>query len=162
MRWHEPAATTSPSFRAHGRIARRDDLATDLPNVRVVDQRLPVRALNLDLASSRWPPVEALTGGDYDIAHSPHPLLLPSRSAAQIVTIHDLHFLTHPERTSQEIRRDYPALAALHARRADRIIVSSRFAAGEVQRLLNVAVRENLDLSCRRTCVENAARERWR
>jgi len=116
-----------------------DDLATDLPNVKVVDQRLPVRALNLTWHRLRWPPVEALTGDEYDIAHSPHPLLLPSRSAAQIVTIHDLHFLSHPERTSQEIRRDYPALAGPHARRADRIIVSSRFAAGEVQRLLNVA-----------------------
>jgi alpha-1,3-rhamnosyl/mannosyltransferase len=79
-----------------------------------------------------------LTGGEYDIAHSPHPLLMPSRSAAQIVTIHDLHFLSHPERTSKEVRRDYPALAATHARRADRVIVSSRFGASEVQRLLHV------------------------
>jgi glycosyltransferase involved in cell wall biosynthesis len=79
-----------------------------------------------------------LTGGEFDVAHSPHPLLLPSRSAAEIVTIHDLYFLSHPERTSREIRRDYPRFAASHARRADRIIVSSRFAAGEVQRSLNV------------------------
>ena len=64
--------------------------------------------------------------------------LLPSRSAAQLVTIHDVHFLSHPERTSEEIRRDYPALAAAHARRADRIIVSSHFAAGEVQRAFNI------------------------
>ena len=110
----------------------------ELPNARIVDQRLPVRALNLAWHRLRWPPVETLTGGEYDIAHSPHPLLLPSRSAAQIVTIHDLHFLSHPERTSKEIRRDYPALAASHARRADRVIVSSRFGAGEVQRLLRV------------------------
>jgi len=116
-----------------------DDLATDLPNVRVVDRRLPVRALNLTWHRLQWPPVEALTGGEYDIAHSPHPLLLPSRSAAQIVTIHDLHFLSHPERTSREIRRDYPTLTASHARRADRIVVSSKFASTEVQRLLNVA-----------------------
>ena len=32
-----------------------------------------------------------------------------------VVTIHDLNFLTHPERTSAEIRRDYPALAQRHA-----------------------------------------------
>ena len=125
-------------FSSSWRDRPSNDLATALPNVRVVDQRLPVRALNLTWHRLRWPPVEALTGGEYDIAHSPHPLLLPSRSAAQIVTIHDLHFLSHPERTSREIRRDYPALAASHAQRADRIIVSSRFAAGEVQRLLNV------------------------
>ena len=113
-------------------------LATDLPRVRVVDRRVPVAALNLAWHRLRWPPIEALAGGEYDIAHSPHPLLLPSRSAAQVVTIHDLHFLTHPERTSAEIRRDYSALVRTHAHRADRIIVVSRFVAGEVQRLLDV------------------------
>jgi glycosyltransferase involved in cell wall biosynthesis len=114
------------------------DLASELPGVRIVDQRIPVRALNLAWHRLGWPPVETVVGGHYEIAHSPHPLLLPSRSAAQIVTIHDLHFVSHPERTAREIRRDYPSLAALHARRADRIIVSSRFAAGEVRRILGV------------------------
>ena len=113
-------------------------LATGLPNVRIVDRRVPVGALNLAWHRLRWPPIEALAGGEYDIAHSPHPLLLPSRSAAQVVTIHDLHFLSHPERTSAEIRRDYPALVRAHAGRADRIIVVSRFVAGEVQRLLEI------------------------
>ena len=118
------------------------DLATALPNVRVIDQRIPVRALNLAWHRLGWPPVEAVAGGSYDIAHSPHPLLLPSRSAAQLVTIHDLHFLSHPERTSGDIRRDYPALACMHARRADRIIVSSRFAAGEVERAFKIAAEK--------------------
>ena len=113
-------------------------LASELPTVRIVDTRVPVGVLNLAWHRLRWPPVELLAGGEYDVAHSPHPLLLPSRSAAQVVTIHDLHFLTHPERTSAEIRRDYPALVRAHAARADRIIVVSRFVAGEVQRLLDI------------------------
>ena len=113
-------------------------LAAEMPTVRIVDRRIPVGALNLAWHRLRWPPIEALAGGEYDIAHSPHPLLLPSRSAAQIVTIHDLHFLTHPDRTSGEIRRDYPTLVRAHAHRADRIIVVSRFVAGEVQRLLDI------------------------
>ena len=113
-------------------------LASELPTVRIVDTRVPVGVLNFAWHRLRWPPVEVLAGGEYDIAHSPHPLLLPSRSAAQVVTIHDLHFLTHPERTSAEIRRDYPALVRAHAARADRIIVVSRFVAGEVQRLLGI------------------------
>ena len=113
-------------------------LSTELPHARLIDRRVPVAALNLAWHRLGWPPIEALTGGRFDIAHSPHPLLLPSRSAAQVVTIHDLHFLSHPERASREIRRDYPGLVAAHARRADRIIVSSRFAAGEVQRWLEV------------------------
>ena len=92
--------------------------------------------------SEAWPPIETLTGGAYDVAHSPHPLLLPTRSAAQVVTVHDLHFMTHPERTSHEIRRDYPALAAAHARRADRIIVSSQFGAAELRRIFNVPLEK--------------------
>jgi glycosyltransferase involved in cell wall biosynthesis len=114
-------------------------LAAELPGVRIVDRRVPVAALNFAWHRLRWPPIETFAGGEYDIAHSPHPLLLPSRSAAQIVTIHDLHFLSHPERTSAEIRRDYAGLVRAHAHRADRIIVVSRFVAGEVQRVLGVA-----------------------
>ena len=114
------------------------DLTSELPNVHIVDQRIPVRALNIAWHRLGWPPVEAVAGGSYEIAHSPHPLLLPSRAAAQLVTIHDVHFLSHPERASQEARRDYPALAAVHARRADRIVVSSQFASAEVQRAFNI------------------------
>ena len=113
-------------------------LSAELPSVRIVDRRVPVGALNFAWHRLRWPPIEALAGGEYDIAHSPHPLLLPSRSAAQVVTIHDLHFLTHPDRTSAEIRRDYAALVRAHAHRADRIIVVSKFVAGEVQRVLDI------------------------
>ena len=72
------------------------NLVSDFPNVRTVDQRIPVRALNLAWHRLGWPPVEAVSGGHYDVAHSPHPLLLPSRSAARLVTIHDLHFIAHP------------------------------------------------------------------
>ena len=57
----------------------------------------------------------------------------------QGVTIHDLDFLDHPERTAREIRRDYPALVAEHAQRADRVIVVSRHTAGEVERRLGVS-----------------------
>lgn len=110
----------------------------DLPGAQIVDRRIPVAVLNLAWHRLRWPPIEALAGAEYDVAHSPHPLLLPSRTAAQVVTIHDLYFLTHSDRTSAEIRRDYPALVRAHAHRADRIIVVSRFVAGEVQRLLGI------------------------
>ena len=88
-------------------------LAGDL-GVTVVDSRIPVRALNYLWHRAEWPPIETLAG-TVDVAHSAHPLLLPARRAAQIVTIHDLFFLGHPERTRAEIRRDYPALAADHA-----------------------------------------------
>ncbi|HEV3215086.1 MAG TPA: glycosyltransferase family 1 protein [Vicinamibacterales bacterium] len=117
-------------------------ITDQIPNVRVVDLRIPVRVLNLAWHRLGWPPVEMVTGGRYDVAHSPHPLLLPSRLAAQLVTIHDLHFMARPERTSHEIRRDYPALARRHARRADRIVVSSQFAAGQVRQAFDIPMEK--------------------
>jgi glycosyltransferase involved in cell wall biosynthesis len=90
----------------------------------VVDRQVPVSILNYLWHRHEWPPVEWLAGR-IDVVHAAHPLLIPSRHGAQIVTIHDLFFLDHPERVRDEIRRDYPRLAPDHARRADAIITSS-------------------------------------
>ena len=90
----------------------------------VVDRRIPVRVLNFAWHRLEWPPVEALAGG-CDVVHAAHPLLIPSRAAAQVITIHDLFFLSDPERTRAEIRRDYVPLARAHARRADAVITST-------------------------------------
>jgi alpha-1,3-rhamnosyl/mannosyltransferase len=84
-----------------------------------------------------WPPVEWLAG-DADVVHAQSPLLIPARAAAQVITIHDLDFLSRPDRARAEMRRDYPALARTHAHRADHIVVSSHYAAGEVVRHLGV------------------------
>lgn len=113
-------------------------LTPDLAGAAVVDRRIPVTLLNFSWHRLAWPSAESLAGASIDVAHSSHPLLMPSRTAAQVVTIHDLDFLSHPERTHGEIRRDYAALAGAHARRADAIVVSSAFAAGEVERRLHV------------------------
>lgn len=112
----------------------------DLAGTSCVDRRIPVALLNLAWHRLEWPPVELLAGASFDIVHSLHPLLMPSRSAAQVVTIHDLNFMSHPERTRAEIRRDYPALAASHARRADAIVVPSAFTAREVERTFDLDV----------------------
>src|SRR5262245_23092457 len=90
----------------------------------VVDRHVPVAVLNYLWHRVEWPPVESLAG-PADIVHSAHPLLIPSRRAAQVVTIHDLFFLDHPHRVRREIKRDYPVLASSHARRADAVITSS-------------------------------------
>jgi len=116
----------------------KDRLPSDrLPGARVVDARVPVAVLNAAWHRLGWPPVE-LFAGDVDVVHSLHPLLMPARHAAQVITIHDLDFLDHPERTRAEIRRDYGALAAVHAQRAAGVIAVSRFTAGEVERRLGV------------------------
>jgi glycosyltransferase involved in cell wall biosynthesis len=111
---------------------------TDLAAAAAVDRRIPVRLLNFAWHRLEWPAAETLAGGPFDVTHSLHPLLMPSRTAAQVVTIHDLHFLSHPERTRREVRRDYPALTRAHANRADAVITPSAYTAGEVERLLGV------------------------
>ena len=111
----------------------------DLAGAATIDRRVPVQWLNFAWHRLGWPAAETLAGGEYDVVHSPHPLLMPARHAAQVITIHDLNFLTHPERTRAEIRRDYPGLARAHARRADAVLVPSAYTAGEVERLLGVA-----------------------
>jgi glycosyltransferase involved in cell wall biosynthesis len=112
--------------------------SADIAAARAIDRRVPVRVLNFAWHRLGWPPAETIAGGAFDVTHSLHPLILPARAAAKVVTIHDLNFLTHPERTRAEIRRDYPSLARAHARRADRIIVPSEFTAHEVVERLGV------------------------
>ena len=106
-------------------------------HARVIDRRIPVRILNYLWHRREWPPVETLAGA-VDVAHSAHPLLMPTRHAAQVVTIHDLFFLSNAAQTDAEVRRDYPALAASHAKRADAVITSTQYGKREVVNRLGV------------------------
>lgn len=108
------------------------------PNVGVVDRRLPVRLLNVAWNRLGWPPMESVCGREFDLVHSPHPLIIPTRRARRVITVHDLFFLKHPEMTSAEIRRDYAPLVRAHAVRADFILCPSAFTGAEVERLLGV------------------------
>jgi glycosyltransferase involved in cell wall biosynthesis len=109
-----------------------------LTGLRVANRRVPVRVLNRLWHRLDWPPVEMLVRGPFDVAHSPHPLMMPTRTAARVVTVHDLDFLSHPERTDAEVRRDYPRLARRHTQLADHVIVNSAHTAGEVHQRLDV------------------------
>ena len=103
-----------------------------------IDRRVPNQALNFAWHRLGWPPIEWLAPGPFAVAHAFHPLLIPARRAAQVVTIADLDFLDHPERTAREIRRDYAALAGAHARRADHVIAISETTARETRERLAV------------------------
>src|SRR6185436_3307994 len=129
------------AFTSSWRDRPRPDTGSDL-GARMIDRRVPVRLLNFLWHRLEWPPVEALAGR-FDVVHAAHPLMIPSRRAARVVTVHDLYFLDHRERTSThrrrsssegarssegaEILRDYPALTERHARTADAIITPSRY-----------------------------------
>jgi glycosyltransferase involved in cell wall biosynthesis len=109
-----------------------------VPGADTVDRRVPVRVLNFAWHRLGMPPVEWLAGGGLDVVHAAHPLLIPSRQAARLVTIHDLDFLDAPERTTAEIGRDYPALTAAHARRADQVVAVSTHTAQQIETRLGV------------------------
>jgi glycosyltransferase involved in cell wall biosynthesis len=109
-----------------------------IPGATAADRRIPNQVLNFAWHRLGWPPVEMLASGPFDVVHSFHPLLIPSRRAAQVVTIADLDFLDHPERTAREIRRDYPRLAAAHAQRADHVITISDATARDAHERLGV------------------------
>lgn len=142
---HELAAALSRTRRPDDRLTlftsswrdRPDPALRAWPGVDVVDRRVPVRLLNWAWHRRQWPPIEWLAG-PVDIALSMHPLLLPTRAAHQVITVYDLDFLRHPERTTAEIRRDYPALVRAHARRAALVVVISEDTARAVQTELQV------------------------
>ena len=115
----------------------RPDPASVPDGATVIDRRVPVRVLNRLWHRGQWPPVEWLAG-PADVAISMHPLLMPARRARQVVTIHDLYFLRHPENTSGEVRRDYAALVRAHSRRAALVVVNSRDTAAAVEAELGV------------------------
>ena len=137
---HELAAALARTGRPDDRLTlftsswrdRPDPALRQWPGVEVVDCRVPVRLLNWAWHRRQWPPIEWLAG-PVDVAVSMHPLLLPARDALQVVTVYDLDFLRHPERTTAEIRRDYPALVRDHARRAALVVVISVDTARAVQ-----------------------------
>jgi glycosyltransferase involved in cell wall biosynthesis len=104
----------------------KDRLSHAVPGARHVDRRIPVRVLNYAWHRMKWPPVDWLAGA-VDVTQSMHPAILPSRSGARFITIHDLYFLDHRDNTSGEVRRDYAALVAHHARRADGVVVPSEY-----------------------------------
>jgi len=104
---------------------------------RVVDRRVPVRILNYLWHRLEWPPIETL-GTTADVVHAAHPLLIPSRYAAQVVTVHDLFFLKDSQSTRAEVQRDYPTLVSSHVRRADAIVVNSYYTASLVERTFGI------------------------
>jgi glycosyltransferase involved in cell wall biosynthesis len=131
----QPAGETLVLFSA----SWKDRLPPDVvPGAVTVDRRIPVRLLNYGWHRLEWPPVELLTTPAPDVVQSAHPLLLPSRRAAQLVMVHDLDFLDHPDRTRGEIRRDYATLTPAHVRRADHVVTVSEHTALEVETRLGV------------------------
>jgi glycosyltransferase involved in cell wall biosynthesis len=109
-----------------------------VPGAATIDSHWPNQVLNFCWHRLGWPPAERFGGRPLDVVQAFHPMLIPARDAAQVVTVHDFDFLDHPERTVREVRRDYAALAPDHIRRADHVIAISQATSREVQRRFGV------------------------
>ena len=111
-------------------------------NFELVDRRIPVSVLNALWHRTGCPSLDLLAGRSFSITHSPHPLILPSRSARAIITIHDIFFYRNAEATRAEIRRDYAPLVRAHVARADAVITGSRTTRDDLVRELGVDERK--------------------
>jgi glycosyltransferase involved in cell wall biosynthesis len=104
----------------------KDRLGHPIPGAGSLDRRLPVTMLNALWHRLEWPPVEWL-GARPDVTWSLHPLMMPTRRAARVVSLMDLHVFERPDLTAAEIRRDYARLAPAHLRRSDAVITISEY-----------------------------------
>ncbi len=108
----------------------------ELPEGKLVDRRLPVRLINYLLLRWGLPSFELLTGEKVDVVFSPTPVVMPSRRARKIVTVHDLFFYEYPEKVSREFGVYYRERVRASLREADRIIAVSSYTARKIATLL--------------------------
>lgn len=84
-----------------------------------------------------FPAIETFAGRA-DLVHGPAAMLPPSRTRARVLTIHDLHFMRHPEHAHRQgggfLARHLPKAAS----KATRIIVPTEETAKDVVALLGV------------------------
>jgi glycosyltransferase involved in cell wall biosynthesis len=88
--------------------------------------RFPVRLINLFWYRLSWPPLDYFFRTDLDLAHSPTPLILPTKGK-KIVTIHDLFFMDFPHMTDRETRKNFVTRIRDSLHEADGILAISEF-----------------------------------
>lgn len=115
----------------------RLSLDADLAEIRPLDVKVPVRALDWLWHRRQWPPIERWAG-QVDVTHSPSPLPLPSRHARTVVTVHDCYFLRCPDDVSGIVRRDYVPLVRQAIHRADAVVVVSETTRAELGELTDL------------------------
>lgn len=117
---------------------------TVLPDGRVRNVRLPFSRRNADRIwfRMRMPVDLRLWAGGADVVYSPDFTAPPMFGVRRMVTVHDLAFLTHPEQTTDGLRRFLEAVVPRQVEHADRVAVVSEATGEEVVRLLGVPRRK--------------------
>ena len=114
------------------------DISADAPEqVRFVEVPAPIRWLRLLWRTVGVPPAQ-LFAGRFDVIHCPFFLPLPSLAKPFVITIHDLGFLLHRERTHPANVRVFSAHLPRAARRAAGVIVLSETVRDQVIEHLRV------------------------
>ena len=107
-------------------------------NFTIHDKKLPVRLLNYCWNRLAFPPVEVFINQALQVVHSPTPLLIPTRKARSITTVHDLFFFTNPHETVREMQRDFPRLLKKHCMQSDAIITVSEHTKKQLMDLVGI------------------------
>ena len=105
---------------------------------KIKDRRWPVRLLNFGWNHLSFPSIEFVLGTSVQVAHSPTPLVIPSRKARRVTTVHDLYFFTNPEHAVREMQKDYPKMVKKHCLRSDAIIAVSDHTKKQLVEMLEV------------------------
>ncbi|NLV56111.1 MAG: glycosyltransferase family 4 protein [Acidimicrobiales bacterium] len=115
----------------------RGGLAAELPpGVTMATRPMAARPLREAWARGDRPPIETWTG-PVDVVHGPNFVVPPARSAARVVTVHDLTAWRFPELVDR-YTRDYPALVARAVAGGAWVHAPSRFVADEAAEVLGV------------------------
>jgi glycosyltransferase involved in cell wall biosynthesis len=116
------------------------------PNVRTVTLPFSRRRADQLWFRARVPLDVRLLAGRGDALYSPDFTAPPAFGVPRMVTVHDLAFLTHPEHTTDALRRYLMDVVPRQIERADRVAVVSEATRGDVARLFGVP-RERLVLA---------------
>jgi glycosyltransferase involved in cell wall biosynthesis len=110
---------------------RRAGIGPLLPDTVAAAQRpMPARPLHALWERGAWPPVEWFIGR-VDVVHGTNFVVPPSRRAAEVVSVHDLTPLHHPELCNPATLA-YPGLIRRAVRRGAWVHTDSAFVAAEV------------------------------
>jgi glycosyltransferase involved in cell wall biosynthesis len=110
---------------------RREGIGTHLPpGVAAAQRPMPARPLHALWGRGGWPPVEWFIG-PIDVVHGTNFVVPPTRRAAEVVSVHDLTPLHHPELCNPATLA-YPGLIRRALRRGAWVHTDSAFVAGEV------------------------------
>lgn len=94
---------------------------------KIIQKRIPSKVFNYLIYRLGLPIIERMVKGDVDIMHSPQALVMPSKRAKRIITVHDLYFYYNGGDSIVGDKEVDKELVNRSVHRADRIICVSNY-----------------------------------